>query len=64
MNVQRLATAGLLSERAFQPIAKVNKVIDENFIREKNENTLNGVMTVKVRFKIYLVCYLETLTLK
>jgi len=51
-------------ERAFQPIAKVNKVTDENFIREKIEIKLNGVMTVKVRFKIYLVCYLETLTLK
>ena len=30
--------------------------------RKKIENKLNGVMTVRVRFKFDLVCYLETLT--
>jgi len=43
---------------------KVTKVIYQNFINEKFENKLNGVMTVKVKFKIYLVCYLETFTLQ
>jgi hypothetical protein len=54
----------IAKERAFQPIAKVNKVTDANFILEKIENKLNGVMTVEVRFKIDLVCYLESLILQ
>jgi len=45
-------------------MVKGTKVIDQNFICEEFENRLNWVMTVKDQFKIYLVCYLETLTLK
>jgi hypothetical protein len=38
----------ILLERAFQPMVKVTKVTDQNFISEEFESKLNGAMTVKV----------------
>jgi hypothetical protein len=40
--------------KSLSTMAKVTKVIDQNFIREEFENKLNGVMTIRLNSKCIL----------